>query len=211
MRKTWVEDIIEAFVALGGDAQYSDLYQYIERNGSHQFSEISNPRATIRAEVERKSSDSKKFKGVPNSKDDLFISVEGVGKGHWGLRNYQPLIDAPVDLSADDPGFSEGKFALREHLKLERNISNTKKVKETFLNKHGSFYCEVCGFSYSEKYQENIALDFIEVHALIAPNNKKTSQLSKNDFVLVCSNCHQMLHRYRPFITEKKNLRKILN
>lgn len=30
-RRTWKEEIYDAFIALGGDAQYKDLYEYLEK------------------------------------------------------------------------------------------------------------------------------------------------------------------------------------
>ena len=73
-RRTWREEIYDAFVALGGDAQYKDLYEYLERNVPR-YHESKNVKATIRAEIERASSDSDVF----NGKEDLFFSVYGIG------------------------------------------------------------------------------------------------------------------------------------
>lgn len=209
VNKTWIEDIVDAFIALGGDAQYSDLYDYIKEYGTHDFSKIKTPHASIRAAIERASSDSKSFKSQIGGKNDLFFSVDGIGKGHWGLRNYKPSKKAPIDLTVDDPGFIGGKATIRKHVKEERNTSTIEKVKKSFKNKNGKLFCEVCGFNFNDKYTDEIADGFMEIHSLI-PLNVNKSSLDINDFVLVCSNCHQMIHRYRPFILNKNELNKIL-
>ena len=205
-RRTWREEIYDAFVALGGDAQYKDLYEYLERNVPR-YHESKNVKATIRAEIERASSDSDVF----NGKEDLFFSVYGKGKGYWGIRNYTPSDKDPVDLTEDDIGFPEGKAALKKHLKHERNASLVKRAKIRFKEEHGHLFCEAGGFSFSDTYQADIANDFIEVHYMAPISELRSDTKTKvSDLVMLCSNCHRMVHRYRPFITNRKDLRKIL-
>lgn len=71
-RRTWREEIYDAFVALGGDAQYKDLYEYLERNVPR-YHESKNVKATIRAEIERASSDSDVFNGKEDLKKNMGI------------------------------------------------------------------------------------------------------------------------------------------
>ena len=75
-----LDDIIAAFRKCGGKAHYSDLYvAYEELTGRELTPGI---KAGIRKRIEDYSSDSDNFRG----KEDLFYSVEGKGKGVWGLR-----------------------------------------------------------------------------------------------------------------------------
>ena len=77
---TQLEAIVQALKDLGGKASYSDIY--------HRYEFITGiiltpgKKAGIRKNIEDHSSDSDNFKG----KEDLFYSVEGKGKGVWGLR-----------------------------------------------------------------------------------------------------------------------------
>ena len=73
----------------------------------------------------------------------------------------------------------------------------------TFIKKHnGKIFCEVCGFDFSEMYGE-LGKDYIEAHHI-----KPISEMSENektdinDIVLLCSNCHSMIHRKRPWINK---------
>lgn len=116
-----------------------------------------------------------------------------------------------MDLTEDDIGFPEGKAALKRHLKHERNASLVKRAKVKFKEEHGHLFCEACGFSFSDTYQADIANDFIEAHYMISASKIHPDTKTKiSDLVMLCSNCHRMVHRYRPFITDKKDLKKIL-
>jgi hypothetical protein len=88
----------------------------------------------------------------------------------------------------------EGRIKLAIHRIRERDRKLIEKVKQNFRSKHGSLYCEICGFSFGAVYGE-IGQNFIEAH-----HKKPISQLtegeetSSEDIILVCSNCHRMLH-----------------
>lgn len=57
---------------------------------------------------------------VLNGNNDLFYSIEGKGKGIWGLRDSVPK-DNNVDINEDGLGFIEGNKELRQHIYRERN------------------------------------------------------------------------------------------
>jgi hypothetical protein len=89
----------------------------------------------------------------------------------------------------------EGDSILAQHLRYERNSSFIKKVKEQALCENKMLNCQICGFSFIEKYGE-IGEGFIEAHH-IRPffEIKEKTITSRDDIALVCSNCHRMLHR----------------
>ena len=112
----------------------------------------------------------------------------------------------------DDPEaseFPEGRIRYFMHKKRERNsklITNLKKNAEI----KGKLSCEVCGFDFFHTYG-NIGKGFTECHHLkplseYVPNEKTT----KDNIVLICSNCHKMLHKYRPWLN-RAELKTILN
>lgn len=114
-----------------------------------------------------------------------------------------------VGLSEDDEGFPEGKEQLKAHLIRERSKKPAEVAKKRFKEKHGSLYCEICGFDFSKKYGE-IGKDYIECHYTVpASDTPEDYKIKPKDIVLVCSNCHRMLHRRRPWL-KKKELKKLL-
>lgn len=106
-----------------------------------------------------------------------------------------------VDLTEDDEGFPEGKAILKQHLIRERNTKLIREAKKRFKEKHGALYCEVCNFNFEHKYGE-IGKDYIEAHhTKYVCELDGSSETKVADLVLVCSCCHRMLHRKRPWLT----------
>ncbi|ACA55867.1 Hnh endonuclease [Clostridium botulinum A3 str. Loch Maree] len=201
-KSIWLEEIIEAMKELGGHAYYSDLYEYVKDRGNISFNKLKDPNAQIRGTIERYSSDSNVYKKTKNGLD-IFYSVDGKGKGHWGLREFEPH-DNMVDLTEDDGGFLEGRKKLRQHICIERNAKVIKMAKENFKKKYGVLKCEVCGFNFEKKYGK-LGEDFIEGHHIKPVSELKEGEKTKvEDIVLLCSNCHKMIHRKRPWLSKKR-------
>jgi putative restriction endonuclease len=82
---TWKEDVILALENLNGSGNLEDIYTEVERLRPGKL----NPtwHSTVRREIETYSSDSMNY----NGKEDLFYSVDGKGKGKWGLRDLSSL------------------------------------------------------------------------------------------------------------------------
>lgn len=101
----------------------------------------------------------------------------------------------------DELSFPEGKEIYRLHKSKERNTELIKIVKLNRLQKDKDLSCEVCNFSFSKQYGE-LGEGFIEAHHLF-PISQLTEETETkiSDIALVCSNCHRMLHRKRPWIT----------
>ncbi len=187
---TILEATIKTLENLGGCAHYSELYKEYEKVVGHSITE--NQQAGIRACIERNSPDSKIFAG-----NAIFYSVEGKGKGIWGLISTET---SEIQLTQEDYEFSEGKESLKYHVKRERNTRLITLAKRNFKAKHGTLFCEVCGFNFIDKYGD-LGAGFIEAHHI-----KPVSEMSENektkveDIIMVCSNCHSMIHRKRPWL-----------
>ncbi|GAE32694.1 hnh endonuclease [Halalkalibacter hemicellulosilyticusJCM 9152] len=60
---------------------------------------------------------------------------------------------------------------------------------------YGRLFCEICNFDFYKKYGE-LGGDFIEGHHTIPVSElEEGHKTNVKDIVLVCSNCHRMLHR----------------
>lgn len=108
-------------------------------------------------------------------------------------------------------GFPEGKLYEAKHRRRERNGKAIRQIKEAKYKANNKLTCEVCGFDFQETYGE-IGTFYIEAHHTIPVSELKDGDITKpEDIVLVCSNCHSMLHRKRPWLTinEIKNLLKV--
>lgn len=89
----------------------------------------------------------------------------------------------------------EGGSKLAVHLRYERNSAFVKKIKEKALQENMMLNCEVCGFSFLDKYGK-VGGGFIEAHHINPLNEREGKQVTKKvDIALICSNCHRMLHR----------------
>jgi putative restriction endonuclease len=61
----------------------------------------------------------------------------------------------------------------------------------------------VCGFDFVKEYGA-VGKDYAEVHHSIPLKDYETQQKETTkieEMVVVCSNCHRMLHRRRPWLT----------
>ena len=171
---TWLEQVINALKALGGIASYSDIYDYIQKHSTRKLPP--SWKAIIRATIERNSSDSEAFEG----KMDLFYSVEGIGKGVWGLR--EKLTPTP---SAEDLGDIRDNTELPERVKTEiyrvlRDTNLTKKMKQLYKNR-----CQICGTVIKLKDGK----EYSEAHH-IKPLGKHNGPDSADNIIILCPNHH---------------------
>ncbi|WP_370013916.1 HNH endonuclease [Peribacillus sp. B2I2] len=198
----WLREVFEALEELGGQATLVDIYNKVEDRNKVDLSSYIDWKSQIRKHIYLNSSDTDIFKGNVGDNTDLFYSIEGKGKGIWGLRSFEPKGNN-VDLTEDDLGFIEGKKKLRQHIYRERNPKVIRMAKEKFKQEHnGLLFCEICGFDFYETYGE-IGEDFIEGHHTVPVSHLEEGQVTKvEDIAIVCSNCHRMLHRKRPWLSK---------
>ncbi len=81
-QKPWVDDVVSAFVELGGTAHLSSVYDHIER---HRTDLSRTWKGTVRRTIENHSSDSEAFL----DKENLFYKIGELGSGMWGLRGFK--------------------------------------------------------------------------------------------------------------------------
>ena len=95
----------------------------------------------------------------------------------------------------------EGNLLVRVHRYRERDKKIISKKKEKVLNDTDRLQCEGCGFEFRETYGCR-GDGFIECHhtkpvSEMMPGDKTTL----DDLCLICSNCHRMIHRSKPWLT----------
>lgn len=95
---------------------------------------------------------------------------------------------------------SEGSLRLKSHLYRERNRALIEAKRASILKTQGRLCCEVCGFDFEATYGE-IGKGFCEVHHLTPLSKSNDSVITTlEDLVIVCSNCHRMIHRADPML-----------
>ncbi|MHB1841837.1 MAG: HNH endonuclease [Sulfobacillus sp.] len=100
----------------------------------------------------------------------------------------------------DEATFPEGRVMYRRHRQRERSPSLVAKAKARALKSEGKLSCACCGFDFAQTYGP-LGEGFIECHHLVPISEYSTQQTTRvADVVLVCSNCHRMLHRRRPWL-----------
>jgi len=112
--------------------------------------------------------------------------------------DYSPENFDKLDLSE--------KRKYKYHRTLERKSGNTKKVKE-----RRGYNCEACGMNFEKRYGE-VGKNFIEAHHLIPMHTLPEGETVKfdiDDFRVLCSNCHRMVHKKNPPYTIEEIIKKI--
>jgi 5-methylcytosine-specific restriction protein A len=71
--------------------------------------------------------------------------------------------------------------------------------------------CNVCGFNFEEAYGER-GKDYIAVHHLtpVSTFGKTTKVDPKSDMIVLCSNCHRMIHRRKDDVLTPEELTSFL-
>lgn len=102
-------------------------------------------------------------------------------------------------ISIDDEAFMEGNIVEKLHKSKERNQKVVTAKKERTFRENGFLKCEICGFDFKDVYGD-LGDGFIECHHKKPLSEIDTATKTRiNDLILVCSNCHRMLHRKRPW------------
>lgn len=94
----------------------------------------------------------------------------------------------------------------RVHRVVERNKKLSKKVKEL-----QGYTCKACNFNFETQYGET-GKGFIEAHHCVPISNLDREKIELDpaqDFTVLCSNCHRMIHRIKPVPTLEE-FKKIL-
>jgi 5-methylcytosine-specific restriction protein A len=131
----------------------------------------------------------------------------------WAIRTSSktfPSATESLDEIDEEEEFVEGKILTRLHRLRERNQTAVENKKLSVLASAGVLVCEACGFDFHAAYG-NIGYGFAECHHIIPLSDLHHGVKTKlSDLAVVCSNCHRMLHKTRPWMTTDQ-LRKLVS
>lgn len=107
----------------------------------------------------------------------------------------------PLEPQDPDDEFPEGRELSVTHRERERNPQAVRAKKAAALQANGRLVCEVCGFDFAAVYGL-AGTGYIECHHIQPISEYEVGQTTTlADLALVCSNCHRVLHRARPWMT----------
>lgn len=184
--------------------QYSAIYPdtYVKLNGEISLSEVLKARQKAAA-------------------IDSIVRLEGTEiLGRLNVHLSEITVDSLVELPLDDGSpsdngqirreflqqieeeeFPEGAVLYRAHITRERNKRLVRCAKLRAKLLHGHLCCEACGFDFFAMYGE-VGEDYIECHHTVPVSDlTPQSRTEMTDVVLLCSNCHRIVHRRRPWLT----------
>lgn len=141
---------------------------------------------------------------------EYFEKIQKIKKMHLVRAVYQKYVVLNQSLQIqsfiddEEESFPEGKEIYRLHRSKERNSELVKRAKAQYFFKNPKLQCQVCEISFTEEYGE-IGKGYIEAHHLF-PISELTEEIQTKieDLVFLCSNCHKMVHRKRPWLTLEK-------
>lgn len=108
------------------------------------------------------------------------------------------MWDASPTVESSDATYSapEGTPQLKTHFRRERSRKLVERKKEQFKKQYGKLFCEVCGLSFEDMYPPSLGSNFIEAHHKVPLSEVEGMvRTTLDDLMMVCSNCHRMIHR----------------
>jgi predicted HNH restriction endonuclease len=124
--------------------------------------------------------------------DEIANELEEKWAAHVGKTSLA-IVTTDTELSAME---GAEKLALVRHRKREQSLRDVKVAGARKFG-NGKLKCEVpkCGFDFEAVYGE-LGRDYAQVHHLKPlADRTKPSQTKLDDLVVVCANCHAMIHR----------------
>ena len=151
-----------------------------------------------------------------NSISKIYICNVAIGKRNSGIVSKVAIMsfdqfelflqfnkEFGFDIELDNSGFkdddyesigivgstTEGKKIYYYGKRYERNQG----IRNAVISIQG-YKCKICGFDFEEFYGD-VGHEYIEVHHIKPLCKGEQTPDPKTDLIVVCSNCHKMLHR----------------
>ncbi|MGR6521802.1 HNH endonuclease [Rhodococcus erythropolis] len=129
----------------------------------------------------------------------------------------RPELDDAGDADGDEPqGATSKEYAEAVEGRVVQRLVKTRerdprlrrsKIAQSRKDR-GSIACEICGFDFERRYGE-LGEGFTHVHHKVPLHFSGEVKSTLDDLILVCVNCHQMIHRRSPWKTPDE-LRQII-
>ena len=131
---------------------------------------------------------------------------EAAGAIKLNLKTHLPEVNLEEEEVAEA---AEGRLLTRIHLARERSREIVQKKKARVLKETGKLVCEACEFDFEKVYGER-GKGFAEAHHIkplhtIAPGTRT----KLDDLVVLCANCHRMVHSKKPWL-DLEDLKRII-
>ena len=205
----------EVLLTIGGQAMFR-----LEKNGGRiSFTPLSSGR--VRVLNER---DVQPYLDIFNASGSTNTSDYGVAMQNasyvlaiiklWmGQREERSQVEEGAGLVGDvmDADFSapEADLKMKVHWRRERSRELVMMAKALFRKKNGRLFCEICSFDFEKRYGER---DFIEAHHRVPLHELSPGTRTKlSDLVMVCANCHRMLHWGKAGLTVEQLRQRVVS
>ncbi|MCY4101487.1 MAG: HNH endonuclease [Rhodobacteraceae bacterium] len=117
------------------------------------------------------------------------------------------LLSNETDLSPKVLSNVEAKTEGGTKVYISQRLERDSRVRNKALALHG-YDCMACSFNYEQVYGE-IGKNFIEVHHVIPLSDAGIRETNpKTDLVVLCANCHRMVHRKKGVCLSIEELRE---
>lgn len=146
-----------------------------------------------------------KHRIITNPTGTVFQVEDTVANAMLSAWNNSDNSDEEIDEISD----SEGKYRYVLHRRRERSSALRKAKVKHFLTTNDFIHCELCRVNLNEKYPSSLSEGYIEVHHI-----KPLSTLMEHtpthidDLILLCPNCHRMVHRTKDAEKNLEDLKK---
>jgi len=138
------------------------------------------------------------FAGDHNGVADIAKAIRG------NLPFLSSVNGAVHEWEDDEFEAPEGRVLTRAHQARERDPKLARRKKESTLRRTGQLECEACGFDFVRTYGGR-GHGFIECHHIRPLSMLRPDAKTKlTDLALLCSNCHRMIHRGKPWLSVKE-------
>ncbi len=131
--------------------------------------------------------------GVRPISQEVFNKIQALAKFTTAHATNAPVTDNLQGLPDSLSSGVEGKPSLRVVSTYERDP----KLREAAIRIHGTT-CVACGFNFAKAYGQH-GVGYIQVHHLnpLGENPGERTVNAETDLIVLCANCHVMVHRYR--------------
>lgn len=116
-----------------------------------------------------------------------------------GLRSSGRMLPIELDVDHGVLEADEGQELFVQHLRRERDRALRASKLSAVRAEGRPIACEVCGFDFAATYGA-LGEGYIEVHHRLPLHASGPVKTRLEDLALLCSNCHRMIHRARPWL-----------